>query len=154
MDSVTVSPAPAPSTTVDVPGLAHDLRLLMGRMVRHQRASGPDIGITPLQYSLLARLEREGPTTTGVLALAERVSAQAVGQNVATLEELGLVRRTGHVDDGRKVVLCITSSGVDLVHHARGSRESWLAAGLGTIDTKDLQTLASAVTILNRLLDR
>ena len=138
---------------VEVSELAHRLRLVMGRLVRRLRIEGPKSSVTPVQFSLLAWIERNGPTTTAVLASSERITAQGVGQNLDILEDRGLIERGSHPEDLRMVLVTLTRAGKALVHESRASRESWLAKEISNLDKRQLRSLEIAVSSLEALID-
>jgi DNA-binding MarR family transcriptional regulator len=125
----------------------------MGRLVRRLRTEGPKASVTPVQFSLLAWLERNGPTTTAVLASAERITAQGVGQNLDILQDRGLIERGSHPEDLRMVLVTLTREGRSLVHESRASRESWLAKEISNLDKRQLRSLEIAVSSLEVLIE-
>ena len=137
----------------DVAEVAHELRLLAGDLARRLKAEERLDDITATQYSLLARLEREGPLTPGALALAERVTSQAVGQALNVLEAADLVERRIDPADGRKILAQVTPTGTRLVEKTRKSRETWLARSLASgLEAEELRTLSASIQVLQRLL--
>jgi DNA-binding MarR family transcriptional regulator len=137
----------------DVAEVAHELRLLAGDLARRVKAEERLDDITATQYSLLARLEREGPLTPGALALAERITSQAVGQALNVLEADDLVERRIDPADGRKILAQVTPAGTRLVDQTRKSRETWLARSLASgLEAEELRTLSASIQVLQRLL--
>lgn len=78
-------------------------------------------------YLLLNRLDREGQM--GVKALAEGmgVDSSTVTRQVAPLVESGLVKRASHPEDGRAVVLALSSHGRQRLGEVRESRRKLMA---------------------------
>jgi len=128
---------------------AHELRTVIGRLVRRLRSEGT----LPLQQaSVLGRLEREGPHTTSALAAAERVRPQSMAQTIADLERDGFVARRPDPHDRRQLLLELTDAGRGALHGERRSREGWLAQAIEeTLDAEERATLMRAVDILRRL---
>ncbi|MGW0035176.1 hypothetical protein [Gordonia sp. NPDC003376] len=63
----------------DVLDVASDLRLTLGGLIRRLRTiRSPDDPSVP-ETSVLARLDREGPTTAADLARSEQVTPQSMG---------------------------------------------------------------------------
>jgi len=144
---------PGQTQATDVAEIAHELRLLAGDLARRLRAEERLDDITATQYSLLAHLEREGPLTPGALALAERITSQAVGQALNVLEAADLVVRRIDPADGRKILAQVTPAGTRLVDKTRKSRETWLARSLASgLEAEELRTLSASIQVLQRLL--
>jgi DNA-binding MarR family transcriptional regulator len=134
---------PSPAAT------AHELRVVIGRLLRRLRAAGE----IPLpQATVLGRLDREGPQTTSALAAAERVRPQSMAQTVAELERAGLVTRRADPADRRQFLLELSDEGRRAIEAERRSREGWLARAIAeTLDPEEQATLLRAVEILRRL---
>ena len=135
--------ATSPATT------AHELRIVIGQLVRRLRAAGE----FPLpQATVLGRLTREGPQTTSALAAAERVRPQSMAQTVADLERAGFVTRSPDPADRRQVLLSLTEQGRAAIASERRSREGWLAQAIeANLDDDERATLMRAVDLLRRL---
>jgi DNA-binding MarR family transcriptional regulator len=138
-----------PRTASSPAATAHELRIVIGRLVRRLRAAGE----IPLpQATVLGGLEREGPQTTSALAAAERVRPQSMAQTVAELERAGLVSRHPDPADRRQFLLELSEEGRRAVEAERRSREGWLAQAIAeTLDPEERATLLRAVEILRRL---
>jgi DNA-binding MarR family transcriptional regulator len=142
------------STEENVAELAHELRLIAGELHRRLRTDTSAGTLTATQFSLLARLERDGPASAVTLAAAEHVTTQAAGQCLAALERESLVVRRPHATDGRQVVAEVTAKGRRFVDDSRRSRESWIADALGReFAPRELRQLNEAVQLLRRLVD-
>lgn len=70
------------------------------------------LGATGVTLGVLKRLA-QGPARSGDLACALGVSPSAVSRAVATVEQLGYVRRTADPADARAHLLALTEAGVD-----------------------------------------
>jgi DNA-binding MarR family transcriptional regulator len=140
----------ARTTAADPAVVAHELRVVVGRLIRRLRAAGR----IPLpQATVLGRLDREGAQTTSALAAAERVRPQSMAQTIADLERAGLVSRAADPSDGRQYLLSLTDEGRAAVTAERSSREGWLAQAIAEniTDPAERATLERAVEILRRL---
>lgn len=73
-------------------------------------------------YLLLNRLAAHGPTGVKSLASGMGIDSSTVTRQVAPLVDSGLVQRTSHPEDGRAVVLSLTSRGRDRLAEVRSSR--------------------------------
>ena len=87
---------------------------------------------------MLARLEREGPTTTAELARAERVGPQSMGAALATLQELELIERRPHPTDGRQFYIQLTRKGAAMRKGRRtNAKHTWLAQAIAKLDKRE-----------------
>ena len=131
--------------------LASALRLAVMRLARRMRAERADTSLTLSQLAALATLERHGAMTPRDLAAAERVQPPSLTRLAASLEELGLITRTPHASDGRRVLLAVSASGVALLREDRRRREAWLAQQLAGLEPEERAVLKHATTVLDRL---
>ncbi|MCO5992945.1 MarR family winged helix-turn-helix transcriptional regulator [Actinoallomurus rhizosphaericola] len=137
---------------VDVNEVAHELRLVVGRLVR--RARRPEDLPTP-QAAVLGHLDREGPLTTADLAERQRVRHQSMARTVGRLTALGLIAAGPHPSDARKTLLTITDAGRAELQSQRTRRTDWLAEAMASeFDPEEQRDLARAVALLARLADR
>ena len=142
----------APTATprrVQLGTLATDLRLACMRISRRIRLESGDL-VAPHQFSVLVRLE-EGPRTLGGLASHEKVSAPSMTRTVSALEDLGLVARSSHPDDGRQVLVTLTDRGRGVVRDIRRQRDQWMAVRLAGLDDEERDVLRRATAILARV---
>ena len=131
--------------------LASALRLAVMRLARRMRAERTDTSLTLSQLAALATLERHGAMTPRDLAAAERVQPPSLTRLAASLEEQGLITRTPHASDGRRVLLAVSASGVALLREDRRRREAWLAQQLAGLEPEERAVLKHATTVLDRL---
>jgi DNA-binding MarR family transcriptional regulator len=128
---------------------AHELRTVLGPIVRRVRAAG-DLGMS--QAMVLSRLDREGPQTTSALAASAGVRPQSMAQTVGDLESAGFVRRRPDPADRRQVLIELTDDGRAALEAERRSREGWLAQAIAErLDAEEQATLQRAVELLRRL---
>jgi DNA-binding MarR family transcriptional regulator len=147
MDSVASVP--------DVTEVAGALRVAVGLVVRKLRQVPVEGDLTMAESSALSRLERGGPATSSDLARLERISPQSMGVTVAALLDRGLIERSRDPEDGRRIVLSITSAGVRTVHDKRGARTELIAEALRDAFTaRELSQLMAASALLERLAER
>jgi DNA-binding MarR family transcriptional regulator len=134
---------------IDVPHVASELRLVLGRLVRRLRA---ERRFSLAQASVLGRLDREGPRSTSDLAASERVRPQSMAQTVGELEAEGLISRTPDPTDARRGLLELTDRGRETLEADRREREGWLAQTIAeSFSEEEQRTLARAVPLLTRL---
>jgi DNA-binding MarR family transcriptional regulator len=128
---------------------AHELRIVLGQLVRRLRA---EYSFPVAQASVLSRLDREGAQTASGLAAAERVRPQSMAQTLAELESSGLIERRADPEDRRRIQIELTEQGRERVLEERGKREGWLAAAItAELSPDEQQTLLAAVPLLRRL---
>jgi DNA-binding MarR family transcriptional regulator len=134
--------------------LAADLHALSGKLKRRLREQASAGDLTPSQTSVLAHLDRHGPTTVTALARAEGVRSQSMGATVAVLEAAGLVQGSPDPKDGRQTILSLTSACRELISTGRAARHDWLFRAIQTkLSAREQEQLAASMTLLNRLVD-
>jgi DNA-binding MarR family transcriptional regulator len=132
-------------------GLASDLRVVVGRIVRRLR-SDRKYGLT--QVAVLGRLDRDGAQPTGQLAKNEGVRPQSMSQTVAELEASGLVTRSADASDGRRSLVALTEAGRTVLHEDRAEREGFLAELINDrLNDEERDVLTRAVELLRRISD-
>ena len=90
-------------------------------------------GLTALQYTALTVLERHPNLTSAQLARNSFVTAQAMADMVATLQDLELIERHRDERDRRRLVLAVTPAGRRLLRRLRdqvAALEDRMVAGL------------------------
>jgi DNA-binding MarR family transcriptional regulator len=131
--------------------LPSQLRLAIMRLARRLRQeAGGDITLS--QLSALATVERRGPVSLRELAEVERITPPSMTRISSCLEERGLVVRTVDAADKRVARISLTESGQTLLDGTRYRREAFLASRLAALSTEDRGALASALPILERLI--
>jgi len=153
-----VKTASEPATTAasrplpDDPELAARLRLLVNRLARRLRSQTPE-GLSPSRISALVTIETQGPITLGQLATCERVRPPSITRMVASLEELGLVRRETDPGDRRIARVSLTAQGRRTVQRTRTRKTAYLAKRLRKLDDAELAIVRAALPVLERLLE-
>jgi DNA-binding MarR family transcriptional regulator len=136
----------------DVEQVASELMTSIGLLVRRLRQTQVGGELTMPETSVLARLERGGPTTATALAKLEQISAQSMGATLAALEQRGLVERRRDIDDGRRAVISITKSGLKARRNRRDSRVQYLARALSAdLSRSEVKQLAVVAPLIDRL---
>lgn len=131
---------------------ADRLRLAITRLARQLRRHS-DIGASPTQISALATVERRGPLTLGELADCEGVKPPTITAAVNRLEQQGLVERQPDPEDGRIARVVATREGRRLLARNRSRKTAFLAQRLAALDDDERARLASAVGVLERILE-
>ena len=62
--------------------------------------------------------------TPGALAAAERVKPPSMTRVIASLADLGLVRRAPHPTDGRQVIVSLSDEGEQIITGEAAAREA------------------------------
>jgi DNA-binding MarR family transcriptional regulator len=137
---------------IDVDQIAGTLRLSLGLLIRRLRQVKSRDELTLPEISVLARLDRDGPTTVSALAKLEQISAQSMGATLAALEARGLVARGSDPGDGRRVVMSATEPGLEALQTGRNARLEALARALSTaFSPAELEKLREAAPLIERL---
>jgi DNA-binding MarR family transcriptional regulator len=147
------APKQRTATRTGAAALAAELRIALMRAARRLRAEKSDADLSDAQYSVLALLEREGPSTPREIAVHERVQPPSMTRTLTALLEFGLVTRTEHPSDRRQVLIAITETGAATVRETRRRRDAWLARRLAALLPAEREVLARAAEILRRIAD-
>ena len=97
---------------------------------------------------------REGPRRITELATEERVTQPAITLLVNRLEERGWVKRVPDPSDGRAVLVSLTPVGEDVFERLRAEYRALLHDEMAMLDDTEVEALAAAVEILDRLIAR
>src|ERR1700728_3566291 len=139
------------ASSVDVPLVASELRVVLGQLVRRLRA---EHRFSLAHGIVLGRLDREGTSSTSARAAAERVRPQSMAQTVGELEADGLLSRRADPADGRRALLELTDAGRRKLQADRQQREGWLTQAIAEgLSEQEQRALADAVALLARLAD-
>ncbi|HWF36434.1 MAG TPA: MarR family transcriptional regulator [Solirubrobacteraceae bacterium] len=148
VDRTTIPPT---DTAIDTNLLASELRVVLGQLMRRLRA---EHRFSISQGAVLGRLDRQGTSSIGELATAERVRPQSMAQTVVDLEALGLIARRPDPSDGRRVLVELTELGLATLAEDRRKREGWLAGAIAEdLSGEDQEVLQRALELLRRLAD-
>ena len=135
--------------TIDTSGLASELRIVLGQLVRRLRA---EHRFSLSQGAVLGRLDRDGTMSIGDLAAAERVRPQSMTQTINDLESDRLIERSGDPDDRRRMLVALTERGRSVLAEERRRREGWLAQAIADdLSREERELLARASVLLRRI---
>jgi DNA-binding MarR family transcriptional regulator len=148
---LTISPPHEPARLGDE-DLAARLRLVVMRLGRRLRQQAGD-DLSPTLISALVTIERHGPLTLGRLAELERVKRPSVTRFVAALERRGLVACEVDSADRRVHRVAVTAAARRLLQDSRTRKTAYLARHLRELPAADVDALAAAVDVLERLLE-
>ncbi len=102
----------------------------------------------------MLRTLREGPRRITELAADERVTQPAITLLVNRLAERGWVKRVPDPSDGRAVLVSLTPVGEDVFERLRAEYRALLHEEMAMLDDAEVETLAAAVEILDKLIER
>ena len=118
------------------------LRLYASRKVHARRAAAAGVAISQPGFSLLRRLQEEGDLSVGELARMTQMDPAAAGRQIRLLEDEGLVMRTKDSDDGRVIVVRVTSRGAEVRRRLGAVGERHMADVFADWSPADRQQLA------------
>jgi DNA-binding MarR family transcriptional regulator len=142
----------AEESSVPLPDLASQLRLVVMRLSRRLRQHAPG-GVTQSQLSALATIVVQGRITLSGLAEAERVQPPSITRVVDVLVGKGYATRTPSEEDRRVAWVAPTDDGRALIETVRRQRDAYLAQRLRTLTPDDRAVLARAAVLLQRLIE-
>src|SRR5690349_11954624 len=131
--------------------VADSLRPTLLRQARDLRRE-KIAGVSPHQVGLLVAIKYAPGVTVGELASEERVSTAAMSKRISRLERDGLVTRTTHDADRRRVGLTLTDEAQRTLRRVRSRRTAWLASRLDTLSPAELAAVGASVDALGHLL--
>ncbi|STQ63364.1 homoprotocatechuate degradation operon regulator, HpaR [Gordonia bronchialis] len=105
------------------------------------------------QLSALSTLHHEGPMTPGALAAAERVRPPSMTRVIASLSDLGMIKREPHPTDGRQAIVTLAPAGRDVVTDELAARKAWLDDRLSELTSDERDTLRQVVAIMNKMIN-
>ena len=139
----------APSATAAA--AAEDLVDLFRRLRRTLRAMPTD-GLTAAQSAVLIRLDKDGASSTTLLAIAEGVRSQSMTATLNALDALGFIERRPDPDDGRRQIVTLSRAGKARVRTDRTRRHEWLARAMDErFSRTELRTVTEALALLGGL---
>jgi DNA-binding MarR family transcriptional regulator len=149
VDTLVDDAAPVPDPTE----IAARMRLSVVRLARLLRQQDQG-GLTPSQTAALATIDREGPLTLGQLAHHEQLAPPTITKIVAQLESAGYVIRRVGATDRRVSQVEISPSGRRQLDANRSRRTAWLAGRARDLEPDELDRLAAALPVLEKLAAR
>jgi DNA-binding MarR family transcriptional regulator len=140
-----LEPAADPARVAD---RLHSAAIHLLRRLRQEDAAS---GLSAPRLSALSVIVFAGPLTLGELAEAEQVRPPTISRLVQGLDADGLVERLPDPRDGRIQRVRATSRGRALLEEGRARRIVALTRDLAALPAADLDTLARAASLLERL---
>lgn len=111
------------------------------------------IAVSRTEVGVLRNL-RTRPRRITELAAEEAVTQPAITLLVNRLAARGWVRRVADPTDGRAVLVSLTPAGEQVFERLRAEYRAMLHEEMATLDDAEVETLAAAVEILDRLIAR
>lgn len=118
------------------------LRLYSSRRAFAGWSAASGVLVSQPAFDLLGRVEERGPITLGELGRLAHMDPSAVGRQVRSLEELGLVDRSPSTSDRRVVEVRLTHRGKEVRHRVASAGARHLADELGAWSESDRRALA------------
>ncbi len=109
--------------------------------------------VSRTEVGVLRKL-RAAPRRITELAAEERVTQPAITLLVNRLTERGWVERISDPTDGRAVLVSLTPAGEEVFERLRAEYRALLHEEMASLEDGEVETLAAAVTILDKLIDR
>jgi DNA-binding MarR family transcriptional regulator len=132
---------------------AAEIRRGSSRLSRRLRTERSADALSTNKLSVLSHLYRNGPTSPGRLAVAERQRPQSLTRVFAELEQDGLIARTPDPQDRRQSVLTLTHLGLRALADDMAERDAWLAVALAGLTEAERELLRIAGRLMDRLAD-
>jgi DNA-binding MarR family transcriptional regulator len=139
-----------PDTTISetAAGLRNSI-VRTARALRQEAAV--ESGLSPTQTAVLATINRDGPLTPSELADLERVKRPTMTRTLACLEREELIERTPDPADGRSSLVAVNDAGRERLARLRRRKSAYLARRLRNLDPDEVETLARAAELLDRM---
>jgi DNA-binding MarR family transcriptional regulator len=147
----TVTPARPVKPVKPAAAVADRLHSAAIHLLRRLRKQDDASGLSAARMSALSVAVFGGPVTIGQLAKAEQVSAPTMTRLVVGMARDGLVTREGDPADGRVVWIRATAKGARILQEGRKRRVAALAAQLEDLPAAELELLARAADVVERL---
>ena len=131
--------------------LADQLHSAALHLLRRVRSLDSASGLNAPRLSALSVVVFGGAITLGELARAEQVKPPTMTRIVNALERQGLVAKTRPEDNLRSVRITATVRGRRILLEGRNRRTQYLAGHIQKLEPEERATLASAISLLERI---
>jgi DNA-binding MarR family transcriptional regulator len=111
------------------------------------------VSVSRTEAGVLAALSDQ-PRRITELAARESVTQPGITLLVNRLQKRGWVKRESDPGDRRAVLVTLTPEGHDALDRLRAEYSALLHEEMATLPNQDVQTLADAIEILERLIER
>lgn len=137
------------TSLTDTASQLRDAIVRTSRVLRQEAAV--ETGLSPSATAALATINRCGPLTPSELAELERVKRPSMTRTLGGLEREGLIERTADPADGRSFLVAISDAGRERLARLRRRKSAYLARRLRKLDPDEVETLARAAELLERI---
>ncbi len=137
------------TSLTDTASQLRDAIVRTARALRQEAAA--ETGLSPSATAALATINRAGPLTPSELAELERVKRPSMTRTLGCLEREGLIERTPDPADGRSFLVAINDTGRERLARLRRRKSAYLARRLRKLDPDEVETLARAAEMLERM---
>ena len=135
--------------------LATEMRAVFRKLKVRVREHGGGNDLTPSQFSVVLRLEKDGSATVSSLARAEGMRPQSMSAVVTPLQESGLVRGAPDPSDGRQTLMSLTPKCLKWLQEGRAARQDWIATTISQkLSAHEQEKLQAALKLLTRLVEQ
>lgn len=122
----------------------------MHKRLRKQMYSVDTYSMTEVR--VVGLLYKKGPLLPSELADFTKVKPQSISQILKKLGNRNLIKKSPSKEDGRKIIVSLTSKGEKMVEQTRYERDEWLAHAIkNTLSEEEMKKLEDAIIILNKL---
>ena len=144
-----MAPRTSDTSLTDAASQLRDAIVRTNRRLRQEAAA--ETGLTPSATAALATINRSGPLTPSELAELERVKRPSMTRTLGCLEREGLIERTPDPADGRSSLVAVNDAGRERMARLRRRKNAYLARRLRDLDPEEVETLARAAELLERM---
>ncbi len=137
------------TSLTDTAAHLRDAIVRTSRSLRQEAAA--ETGLSPSATAALATINRSGPLTPSELAELERVKRPSMTRTLGCLEREGLIERTPDPADGRSFLVAVNEAGRERLARLRRRKSAYLARRLRKLDPDEVETLARAAELLERI---
>jgi DNA-binding MarR family transcriptional regulator len=162
---MTTTPDPFPPLSTSLPHFLEDgrdiafremiyrLLTVSAQMPRPREFYAAHIGVTPPQYSMLARIGEANTITMRELASDLHVSSPFIAAETGKLFRKGFLERARNDIDGRSVLLSLSEQGKDAIRKVSPMRKMANDLVFGSLNADQAQALKELLAILVRDFD-
>jgi len=136
----------------DVDEIGGALYRATGLIVRRLRQLRGPQGLTWPERAVLARLDREGPSTAAALEQAEQIYTAPIGVTLGSLQARKLLHGQPDAQPGGQPVMSLTPSGLGLLRYDRAARTALISKALAdNLNVEELRILSRALPVIEAL---